>query len=67
MRNQNVEWDDSYDYAPNELSELRVSNPSLYREVVESNLSSGDTIEKWQQRNLDWAKECLDHQRRNRK
>ena len=67
MRNQNVDWDDSYDYSPNELSELSRNNPQLYREIVESNLDENDSVEKWQQRNLEWAKECLEEQRRNRK
>ena len=67
MRNQNVDWDDSYDYSPNELAELSVNNPRLYREVVESNLDDDDSVEKWQQRNLAWAKECLEDQRRNRR
>lgn len=59
MRNKNVEWDDSYDYSPNELANLSVSNPELYREVVSSNLEDDDTVEKWEQRNLERAKENL--------
>lgn len=55
MRNKNKYFDDSYDYSPNELAELRIKNPDEYKAVVESNLDDGDTIEKWQQRNLEWA------------
>ena len=67
MRNKNVDWDDSYDYSPNELAELSVNNPRLYREVVESNLDDDDSVGEWEQRNLAWAKECLEDQRRNRR
>jgi hypothetical protein len=59
MRNKNVDWDDSYNYSPNELAQLSIDNPRLYREVIESNLDSEDSVENWEQRNLDWAKEQL--------
>lgn len=59
MRNLNVDWEDSYDYSPNELAELSINNPRLYKEVVESNLEKGDSVEDWEKRNLDWAAECL--------
>jgi hypothetical protein len=62
MRNQNVEWDESYDYAPNELNELHINNPRLYREIVESNLEPGDSLENWQQRNLKRMQDFLQHQ-----
>jgi hypothetical protein len=67
MRNQNVDWEDSYNYSPNELTELSINNPRLYREVIESNLSADDTVENWQQRNLEWAKKCLEEQHRHRR
>ena len=69
MRNLNDLDEDGndYDYSPNELATLSRTNPRLYKEVVESNLDDGDSIEKWQNRNLEWAKECLAEQRRNRK
>jgi hypothetical protein len=66
MRNLEDE-DDNYDYSPNELAELARKNPNLYANIVNSNLNDGDTIEKWQSRNTEYAKECLEHQRRNRK
>lgn len=65
MRNQNLDWDDQYDYSPNELAELSINNPQEYRNVVNSNLDDGDSIEKWQNRNMEWAKDCLAQQRYN--
>ena len=69
MRNLNNLDEDGndYDYSPNELAELSRNNPRLYREVVESNLDENDSVENWQQRNLEWAKDCLAEQRRNRR
>lgn len=66
MRNNNLDWDEGgdYDYSPNELARLSIDNPRLYREVVSSNLEEDDTIEKWQERNLERAKEDLAQQRR---
>jgi len=58
--------DDDYDYSPNELAELSSKHREKYEQIVNSNLSDGDTIEKRQQRNLAWAQECLAEQRRNR-
>lgn len=62
MTNQYDE-DDDYDYGPNELANLSIDNPRKYRDVVNSNLEVGDTIGDWQQRNLEWAKDCLAQQR----
>jgi len=69
MRNLNLsENDDDYsvDYGPNRLAELSQENPRLYREIVNSNLEEGDTIERWENRNLERAKDDLAWQRRNR-
>lgn len=63
MRNKYNDEDD-YNYSRNELAELSIDNPRLYRDVVNSNLSKNDTIDKWEQRNLDWAQECLKKQRK---
>lgn len=65
MRNLSDEEDD-YNYGPNELAELSRSNPDKYRKIVESNLQDGDSIERWQQRNLERAKEDLAWQQRNK-
>lgn len=54
MKNRNIDEDDySYDYSPNELAELSISNKKLYEEIVNSNLEEGDTIEQWQRRNME--------------
>lgn len=72
MRDENEELYDANgdpnpearDYGPNELAELRRTNPEKYRRVVQSNLEEGDTIERWQERNLKSAQEYLAQQRR---
>jgi hypothetical protein len=58
MRNYSDPEDD-YDYSPNELSNLSMNNPLKYREVVQSNLDPDDTLENWQQRNLEHMKKFL--------
>ena len=66
LKNPDEDGND-YDYLPNELAELSRNDPRLYKEVVESNLDDNDSIEDWENRNLEWAKDCLAEQRRNRK
>ena len=67
MRNKNRDNEDNnYDYSPNELADLSQENPKEYRAVVHSNLDDGDTVEGWEKRNLEWAKECLADQRSRR-
>lgn len=64
MRNLNNDGEDnSYDYAPNELANLSTENPRKYREIVESNLERGDSVEKWERRNMERAKAFLSGQR----
>ena len=55
----NYDSEDEHDYSPNELAALSTSRNAKYRQIVESNLDEDDTIEKWQQRNLDFAKRVL--------
>lgn len=62
MRN-NQDPEDDYDYGPNELARLSVEHNAKYRQIVNSNLDDSDSIEKWEQRNLEWARECLRQQR----
>jgi hypothetical protein len=68
MRNLNNLDEDGndHDYWPNELAELSRTNPQLYREIIESNLSEDDTVEEWQQRNLKRAQEDLAEQRKRK-
>jgi len=63
MRNKNLDWEDQYDYSPNQLADLSINNPREYRAVVESNLEPGDTVEKWEQRNLEWAQQHINQQK----
>lgn len=63
MRN-NYDEDDDYDYSPNEF--VYMPNDK-YRQIVQSNLSDDDTVEAWEQRNLEIAKDFLAHQRVNRR
>lgn len=66
MRNLSDPEDD-YNYGPNELARLSYENPLKYREIVNSNLDDDDTIERWQERNLERAKEDIAWQKRNSK
>lgn len=63
MRNWNDD-EDEHDYSPNELANLSVDHRKKYREIVQSNLESGDTVEKWQQRNLEAMQKYLNNQKR---
>lgn len=69
MRDRNADWDEGgdYDYSPNELARLSTENPRKYRQVVESNLDGGDSVEKWEQRNMERAREFMAHQQKNRR
>lgn len=51
--------EDMHDYSPNELARLSEENLKKYKEIVSSNLEPGDTIEKWQQRNLEYMQRFL--------
>jgi len=44
--------DNEHDYSPNELAELAVNHKEKHDKIINSNLKDGDTIEKWEQRNL---------------
>lgn len=61
MRNRNISDEDdySYDYSPNELAELSQRHYAKYREIVESNLDRDDTVERWEQRNLERMQKFL--------
>jgi hypothetical protein len=58
MRNKYDDEDD-YNYSKNELAELSIDNPKAYRQIISSNLSDEDTIDRWEQRNLEWAQSKL--------
>lgn len=56
MYNYNDDEEDfamKHNYSPNELARLSITNKEKYREIVSSNLEEEDTIEDWQQRNLN--------------
>jgi hypothetical protein len=57
------EDEDSPDYGPNRLAELSRTDPEKYRRIVNHHLDKNDTIEQWQQRNLERAKDDLARQR----
>lgn len=60
INKNNIDEDgNNYDYSPNELARLSIDNPKLYREIVQSNLDDGDTVENWQKRNMERAKKWL--------
>ncbi len=58
MRNW-TDNEDEHDYGPNELAYLSKDDPKKYAEIVQSNLDEGDTIEKWQRRNLEHMQKFL--------
>ena len=58
MRDLTDEEND-YDYGSNELAELSINHREKYRRIVNSNLDDNDSVERWEQRNLEWAKEML--------
>lgn len=66
MRNNNDD-DDDYDYSPNELANLSITNKGKHDSIINSNLSDNDTIDAWQKRNLDSTQDYLAEQRRNRR
>lgn len=60
INKNNIDEDgNNYDYSPNELARLSIDNPKLYREIVQSNLDDGDTVENWEKRNMERAKKWL--------
>lgn len=60
MYNNTKEWEeDSHDYRPNELAQLAREHNKLYREIVQSNLEPDDTVEAWEQRNLEYMQKLL--------
>lgn len=61
MRNLSDPEDDN-DYGPNRLAELSYENPVLYRKIVNSNLDDNDSVERWEERNLERAKQDLAQQ-----
>lgn len=60
------EDEDSPDYGPNELARLSIEHHSKYLRIINASLEDGDSVERWQQRNMQRAKEDLAWQRRNR-
>lgn len=54
--------EDNHDYTPNELARLSETDPSKYKEIVQSNLDEDDTIENYHRRNLEQADKLLVHQ-----
>jgi hypothetical protein len=58
MRNRYDE-EDEHDYSPNELANLSISNKEKADRIISSNLEEGDTVEKWEQRNLERAQQYL--------
>lgn len=66
MRNL-YDKEDEHDYSPNELAHLSSGHNDKFKQIVQSNLEPGDTIEKWQERNRKWAQGYLRQQENNRR
>lgn len=58
MRNLSAD-DDEYDYSPNELAELSIRHRDKYEKIVQSNLDAGDSVDKWEQHNLEYMQKHL--------
>jgi len=48
----NTDEDNEHDYSPNELAYLAINNKEKHDRIINSNIEDGDTIDKWEQRNL---------------
>jgi hypothetical protein len=66
MRNLDLDWEDQYDYGPNEMVELHRNNPREYDKIMAQNVGSKSDIEAFYRRNLESAADALYQQRRNR-
>lgn len=51
--------ENEHDYGPNELAHLSINNKEKHDRIVQSNLAPGDTIEKREQRNMEYAQKHL--------
>jgi len=66
MRNLDLDWEDSYDYGPNEMVELQRNNPREYDKIMSQNIGTKSQIEDWYEDNRKWAQDCLYQQRNKR-
>lgn len=67
MRNLDLDWDEQYDYSPNEMAELSVNNPREYKKIMRQNIGSDSDIEEFYRKNRESAQDALYQQRKNRK
>ncbi len=67
MRNTDLDWEDQYDYSPNEMAELSVNNPQEYKKIMRQNIGSDSDIEDFYKRNMESAQNALYQQRKNRR
>lgn len=62
MRDLEADWEDSYDYGPNEMARLHTKNPDLYDKIMRQNVGDKSDIEEFYRRNLEQAKKDLAQQ-----
>lgn len=55
MRNYN-DYNDDYNYSPNEMTELSINDYRKYMEIMRSNFEDDDAIDKWKRDNLEFMK-----------
>lgn len=66
MRNLDLDYEDQYDYSPNEMAELSHNNPREYNKIMRQNIGSDSDIEEFYENNKRNAQEAL-YQQRNRR
>lgn len=59
MRNLDLDWDDQYDYGPNEMVELSINNPREYNKIMSQNVGDSQAIREYHETNMKFAAECL--------
>lgn len=67
MRNLDLDWDEQYDYGPNEMVELQINNPREYNKIMRQNIGSDSDIQEFYRRNREQAQDALYQQRNNRR
>lgn len=60
---RDLEDEDSYNYGPNEMVDLKYNNPRLYDKIMNQNVGDKDQIDAFYKENLRRAKDYINQQR----
>lgn len=60
---RDLEEEDSYDYGPNEMVNLRYRDPAKYDKIMSQNVGDKDQIDAFYKENLRRAKDYINQQR----